>query len=160
MNIFYLSNDVVQCAQWHVDRHVVKMILELAQLLSTAHHILHTQSSIVEYIYKPTHINHSCAIWVRQSVYHYNYTYQLFKALCDEYTHRYGKVHTSYQKLNHLLCNPPEQIPQSTWIDPPCAMPKEYILSNAMLSYRNYYILGKKHLHKYTKRSAPVWLTE
>lgn len=40
MNIFYLSHDPVQCAEWHVDKHCVKMILESAQLLSTAHRVI------------------------------------------------------------------------------------------------------------------------
>lgn len=40
MNIFYLSHDVNECAMWHVDKHVVKMILETCQLLSTAHRLV------------------------------------------------------------------------------------------------------------------------
>ncbi len=40
MNIFYLDHDVYKCAEMHNDKHTVKMILEYAQLLSTAHRFL------------------------------------------------------------------------------------------------------------------------
>ena len=40
MNIFYLHEDPIQNAKWHVDKHVVKMVTEYAQLLSTAHRVL------------------------------------------------------------------------------------------------------------------------
>ena len=39
MNIFYLHSEPDQCAKWHCDQHVTKMILEYAQLLSTAHRV-------------------------------------------------------------------------------------------------------------------------
>ena len=40
MNIFYLSTNTDECARYHCDKHVVKMILETAQMLSTAHRVL------------------------------------------------------------------------------------------------------------------------
>jgi hypothetical protein len=72
MNIFFLSWFVQECAEWHFDRHVVKMILELAQLLSTAHHILdpvraskwEKASQEGRRIYRKTHTNHPRCIFV------------------------------------------------------------------------------------------------
>jgi len=40
MNIFYLDKDPIKSAEMHCDKHVVKMIIEYAQLLSTAHRVL------------------------------------------------------------------------------------------------------------------------
>ena len=40
MNIFYLDRDPKIAAQMMCDKHVVKMILESAQILSTAHRVL------------------------------------------------------------------------------------------------------------------------
>ena len=67
MNIFYLSNDPVQAAAYQYNKHVVKMILETAQLLCTAHHEL---QSAVDVPYKPTHRTHPSAIWVRRYLAH------------------------------------------------------------------------------------------
>ena len=119
MNIFYLNNDPFLCAQAHVDKHVVKMILEYAQLLSTAHRVLdgeqYTEKKYVlgsfparwrnikrwklanEYhdkmLYKATHIMHPSAVWVRQSDKNYNWLANVLLYLCEEYTHRYGRYH-------------------------------------------------------------------
>jgi len=44
VNIFYLDHDPVFAARAHCDRHVVKMILETAQLLSSAWHVLNPEA--------------------------------------------------------------------------------------------------------------------
>ena len=93
MNIFYLSNDPAECARFHNDRHVIKMILETSQLLSTAHRVLDGTLSVgrsasgrkkTSYVlmdqrepvlYSATHINHPSAIWVRQSYANYVWLY-------------------------------------------------------------------------------------
>lgn len=88
MNIFLLDYDVKKCAQSHVDKHVVKMILETAQLLCGAHHVIGTTDNIP---YKLSHKNHPCSIWVRESLTNYLYLCELGLELCYEYTYRYGK---------------------------------------------------------------------
>ena len=111
MNIFYLHTDPKRCAEMHNDKHCVKMILEYAQLLSTAHRVLdgiHTvghstsgrkKSTYVlsdsrdSILYSATHISHPSAIWVRQSAKNYVWLQNLLVELCLEYTYRYGKVH-------------------------------------------------------------------
>jgi hypothetical protein len=40
MNIFYLDPNPKICAEMHVDKHVCKMVIEYAQLLSTTHRVL------------------------------------------------------------------------------------------------------------------------
>lgn len=160
MNIFYLSSNPLECARFHTDRHTNKMILESAQLLSTAHHVLDGPNAPVG-IYKKTHVNHPSAIWVRQSILNYEYVYNLFTNLCEEYTYRYGKVHKTEKKLwhTHLLNLAPNNIPWVPATEIPQCMPDEYkIPGNPIEAYRNYYRRGKEHLHKWTIRERPDWL--
>jgi hypothetical protein len=89
MNIFYIHENPTISAKAMSNKHVVKMILESAQLLSTAHHILDKSTS--SELYKPTHKNHPSAIWVRQSYKNYQWLYNHFISLCEEYTKRYNK---------------------------------------------------------------------
>jgi hypothetical protein len=105
MNIFYLHRDVWQCAKMHCDVHVNKMILESAQLLSTAHHELGSTAP-----YKTTHKNHPSAVWARSGRYQYQWLYRLLEALSDEYTFRYGKVHLTWERCSEALSEPPRGI--------------------------------------------------
>lgn len=141
VNIFYLSNDAVEAAKWHLDRHVVKMILESAQLLSTAHRILDNCQDPI--LYRITHKNHPSAVWVRKSVHNYNWLYELFIALCDEYTRRYGKIHLTDTKLRYVLNTPPKNIPNVPFTQPTQAMPNEYKHEDSVIAYRQYYIHAK-----------------
>lgn len=177
MNIFYIDEDPTQAAQWMVDKHVVKMILESAQLLSTAHRLLDG----VEYvgttatgrkakrwkledaretiIYSATHINHPSAVWARTSVENYQWLVDHFFALMKEYTYRYGKTHACYGDLSYALASPPMNL--KAWDKTPIipAMADEFIISDdPVTNYRNYYRNGKKHLFAWTNREPPVWL--
>jgi hypothetical protein len=153
MNIFYLDECPGQSARNLVDKHVVKMTLETAQLLSTAHVVLDG----AQVAYKATHVNHPCAVWVRQSYEHYDWTFLHLLGLVGEYTRRYGKVHACVAHLK-ALANAPRNIPRAGWTDPPQAMPPEYRSSSTVLAYRAYYRHGKAHLHAWTHRSPPAWL--
>lgn len=96
MNIFVLDKDPVKAARFHNDRHVIKMILESAQLLSTAHVVLDGEKVAaydVPFLLRPTHVNHPCAIWARATGANYDWLYRLLVGLLAEYTRRYGKVH-------------------------------------------------------------------
>ena len=160
MNIFYLHNNPEICAAYHCDKHVVKMILEYAQLLSTAHHELDGVPAIE--CYKSTHKNHPSAVWVRSSIKHYRWAYELFASLCKEYTHRYGKVHKTEQKLLQALKELPKNIPDVAWTQPPQCMPDQYKQhpNRAVQAYRDY-IVGEKisFATKYTNREAPSWIS-
>lgn len=176
MNIFYLDHDPAVCAQYHVDKHCVKMILEYAQLLSTAHRVIDGHPveeknaighRLVRYyigdyrdelLYKSTHINHPSAIWVRQSRANYLWLYSLFAEVIKEYTYRYGKHHAS-ESLLDVLSKPPVNIPDKPFTQPTPAMDAEFIIStDSIVNYRNYYINGKSDLIAYKKRDIPEWL--
>ena len=88
----------------HCDKHVVKMMCEYAQLMSTAHRVLDGDSDV---LYKASHVNHPSNLWVRASIHHYIWLYRMWAALSDEYTKRYGKVHASWDKLGTILAEAP-----------------------------------------------------
>jgi len=158
VNIFFLSNKPNDCARQHCYKHVVKMILETAQLLSNAHHML-DGDQVIKPIYKLTHKNHPSAIWTRSSIVHYEWLWLLLGELCKEYTHRYGKVHKAERDgLIEILKTPPKNIPKGVLMsEPPPAMPDEYKVSNVVESYRNYYRGAKRSFARWTNREIPEW---
>ena len=190
MNIFYLDYEPVAAARAHLDKHVVKMILEYAQLLSTAHRLIDGTEVIEKryvngslparwrkakrwqldderdsILYSATHVNHPSAVWVRQHAVNYTYLYKLFCATCDEYTHRYGKVHVTDTKLRGILKQAPKNIfidhETRIWHGPTPAMPDECkVPGDHIASYRKYYIDKKADMAKWTNREPPDWFIE
>ena len=149
MNIFCLHEDPKESAKMMCDKHVVKMILESAQLLCTAHRELDVSCNIFENIdkvlYKSTHKNHPSAKWVRESVFNYRWLYLHMMALGDEYTKRYGKTHLTITKCAKFLNVPPVHMQGDEWSEPPQAMPDNYkVEGDSIKAYWNYYI-GEKH---------------
>ena len=162
MNIFYLDNNQSICAKYHVDKHVVKMILEYAQLLSTAHRVLDDQQLDPDMglsIYKLTHKNHPSTIWVRKSASNYRWLYEMWISLMDEYTYRYGKQHASGRLIDYLVNLPKNISTVGVFTEPTPAMPEEYMVpADSIQSYRNYYIKDKIHLHNWKQREVPSFI--
>jgi hypothetical protein len=176
MNIFYLDEDPTICAEMHCDKHVVKMIIEYAQLMSTAHRMLDGKhyidsssgrriqrwrlptAEMESVVYKAGHVNHPSAIWVRENAVHYQYTYDLFTSLCDEYTLRYGKVHLTDSKLRDCLNILPNNIDLCAWRYPPQAMPDDVKSISAVDAYHKYYAKYKKDIAKWTARPIPYFM--
>ena len=141
MNIFYLDECPKKAARLQYNKHVVKMILESAQMLCTAHHHYGNGDNVP---YKKAHYNHPSTIWVRQNSIHYDWLYAHMKALGDEYTKRYNKVHMSITKCKYLW-RFPNNIPRTEFTQPPQCMPDEYKDPCSIQAYWNYYI-GEKHI--------------
>ena len=138
MNIFYLSEDPEQAAKYMYNKHVVKMILESAQLLCTAHLISDGPDADVPY--KATHKNHPSAIWARESVSNYIWLYDHMIALGNEYTRRYGKKHLTILKCSGALCKAPNNITKVDLTPMPQCMPDQYkVPGNSVEAYWNYY---------------------
>ena len=158
MNIFYLDRDPIIAAQMMCDKHVVKMILESAQMLSTAHRVLDGDEYANETgLYKLAHKNHPSTIWVRSSNEHYAWLYKHMIALMKEYTYRYGKHHAT-ERLIVPLKQQPKYITVSGYIDPPQCMPDQCKKEDTVTSYRTYYIIEKVKIATWNKkRSAPKW---
>lgn len=155
MNIFYLDHDPAICAQMHCDKHVVKMIVEYAQLMSTAHRLLDNN----ERVYKSTHPKHPSALWTRASKENYDWLFQLWTMLLDEYTYRYGKRHACEKMYGELFVSP-LNIQNGHFTQPTPAMPDEYkVPGNSIASYRQYYIGAKKSFLSWKSRPIPYWVT-
>ncbi len=178
MNIFYVNSDPEVAARSMVDRHVVKMILETAQLLSTAHRVIDGEEYVGQsqsgrkakrwrlsgnvdaIMYAATHINHPSAVWVRENSANYNWLYDHLLALGREYTYRYGRTHLTIDKLKDILKDAPENIEQSSVMTKmPSCMDKQYIVSlDPIINYRNYYNYGKTDLLRWSNRPPPQWI--
>jgi len=151
------------------------MILEYAQLLSTAHRIIDGVEGIrlsesgrrlktwvlpddrEDILYKATHVNHPSAIWARASRVNYEYLFELFSALCDEYTYRYGKVHKSRDLIDYLAYKP-DNLVNGPWTEPTQAMPDQYKSDSSMSAYRAYYVGEKSALFSWKNRPVPEWV--
>ncbi len=142
MNIFYLHKDPFVAARVQYNKHVVKMILESAQMLCAAHHVLGNPDDVP---YKLAHKNHPSTIWVRENSSHYDWLYAHMIALGLQYTYRYGKVHKSIIKCIKPLEQHPVNIPHKPFEQPPQCMPDEYKDECSIKAYWNYYI-GEKHI--------------
>jgi hypothetical protein len=178
MNIFYVNSDPEVAARSMVDRHVVKMILETAQLLSTAHRVIDGEEYVGQsqsgrkakrwrlsgnvdaIMYAATHINHPSAVWVRENSANYDWLYDHLLALGSEYTHRYGRTHLTIDKLKDILKDSPQNIKQSNVMTKmPSCMDKQYIVSvDPITNYRNYYNYGKTDLLRWSNRQPPQWI--
>ena len=180
MNLFVLSKDPVEAAQLQCDKHVVKMIVESAQMLSTVHRMLDgvlekrkskSGKTTVKYwqlpderentFYKAVHMHHPCTVWTAQSNNNYTWHWVHFAALCDEYKYRYGKVHGTDKLLREALRDLPKNIPVGYLTQQPLAMkanPECMDPNDVVGSYRKFY-QTKQHRFKmaWTKRDIPEW---
>lgn len=165
MNIFYLHSHPKICAIYHNNKHVVKMILELTQLLYTSLHL--TSPELLETApfnksgsrgYKLTHKNHPSAIWTRTSINNYKWLCTLGIELCKEYTFRYQKIHSCQQHIEWLIKQNPD-LPNIPFSQPLQAMPDKYKHENSIIAYRNYYINEKASFSKWKNRKIPYWFS-
>lgn len=155
MNIFYLDSNPQVCAEYHCDKHCVKMCVEYAQILSTTHRLLGNSDPL---LYKATHIHHPAIKWAAASSANYSFLRDLYIRLCKEYTHRYGRKHKS-STLKVVLKNVPKNIPRSDKLSKiALMMPEKYHSPDPVQSYRNYYQYEKGSFLNYTNRQTPEWL--
>jgi hypothetical protein len=161
MNIFYLSECPTDSARMQCDKHVVKMILESAQMLCTSHHVCPSDATLPDKFYKKTHTNHPSTIWVRECTGNYEWMCIHALALCEEYTYRYGKVHAS-QKVIEWCCDNVPAIPVGSTTQMPQCMPDEYKADCSIEAYRHFYNVDKRSSFKcvWTKREEPKWWRE
>lgn len=146
MNIFTTSACPIQSAKALPDVLVIKMIVESAQLLSTAH--FENDGVIVGY--KPTHKNHPCAIFTRKTSGNYEWVYNHFVALCDEFTRRKGKVHKTSELIETLKTAPRNIRKCAVDIDFMC-MPDD--CKKTLDVHKNYQIYLKKKYNEWLTRT-------
>ena len=156
MNIFVLSTIPRDAAEAHCDKHVVKMILETAQLLYCVHWMTNP-AALLPTAYRKTHPNHPCAIWARESLANYRWLCELGDCLCKEYTFRYGKTHKTSAHLEWLAENLPP-LPDVPMTPFRMAMPDEFKHEDPVEAYKAYYLGAKERMLKYTRRPPPPFI--
>lgn len=152
MNIFVLDTDPYKCAVYHNDKHVVKMILETAQLLCGVHWVDGSEAP-----YKLSHRNHPCAIWSRECIENYIWLCDLGMALSREYSHRYNKRHKSQDIIEWCYDNKPNLRSNGDLTPFALAMPDECKVGNVVESYRAYYMVEKRGFAVWKNREVPQW---
>jgi hypothetical protein len=152
MNIFVLDRDIRACARYHMDRHVVKMILESAQMLCT---VLHLQG--LEAPYAPTHSRHPCTLWAGATLANWRWLRRLALALNDEFRYRFERDedHASAVVARDLPAPPLPRRKRTPFAQ---AVPEGYrVEGDAVAAYRRFYVGEKSHLASWTRRRAPKW---
>jgi hypothetical protein len=179
MNIFVLSTNPIEAAQMQCDKHANKMVVESAQMLSTAHRMLDGRlekrpsksgKRMVDYwvhptletvLYKAVHHNHPCTVWSMKTRANYQWHYEHFVALCDEFTYRYEKKHLTDRLLREVLREPPVNISDGPLTPQPLAMksnPECMDESDVVGSYRRYYQTKQERFKMiWSKREIPEW---
>jgi hypothetical protein len=179
MNIFAVSQKPDESAEMMCDKHIPKMIVEAAQMLSTAHRMLdgwvekrpsksgkrmvnywvHPNDNLENTLYKAVHHHHPCTVWTMETKQNYLWHYEHFVALCKEFEYRFGKTHATTDKLTEALRTPPDNIIDSVRTPFAVAMKHfpECIVEDAVQSYRNYYHVAKSFAKWEKGRPAPYW---
>lgn len=178
MNIFILDYDMEKSVKSYCDKHVVKMQLEYAQLLSTTYWITNTLGFVPRSLtseeinivsqyeklssysyYKPTHINHPCAIWTRSSLSNFDWLYKLALTLEQEWIRRYEHPTNKTHKAIDVIRNMPyPDIPTLGLTPFPQCMPDEYKRNDVVEAYRAYYLGDKKELLNWKNTEKPSWV--
>jgi len=184
VNIFYLDKNPITAAKMSCDKHVCKMIIESAQMLSTAHRMLDgvkykgktkngrniqrwkmSNSNLENTFYKACHTGHPSTVWVMKNIFHYTWLYQHMMALNEEFKIRYNhtKDHMTITKLGEILKHPPKNIEVNMVVtDPTPAMPDECkVPGDVVASYRKYYIEKKRDFASWKSPAImPTWYAE
>ena len=151
MNIFVLDTDPVRAAEMMCDKHVIKMILETNQMLSTV-----ARREGYDAPYKSTHARHPCTLWTGESRQNWDWLVRHSRALCEEYTRRYGRVHKS-QLVTSWAENLDIDLPGTGQTSFRLAMPDVYKCSNPVTSYRRYYLGEKSGFARWKTGNTPSW---
>ena len=157
MNIFFLDKSPDLSAQYLCDKHVPKMLLESAQMLSTALHS-HTMG-INTGIYKEAYPNHPMTKWVGFNRDNFNWALENAMWIDEEYKTRFKKQHKSGKVIQCIIDNDYyKDIPDGFFSEPPQCMPDEYKDKDYVTAYRKYYQGAKKYFAKWEKGVfAPEW---
>lgn len=166
MNLFILDLNPEKIAEYMFDKHLVKIILEAVQMLSTASRVLEPEKNHSAYLYKIAHLNHPVSIWVRESLDNYLWTIHLVEAMHNEWKFRYdvpkSKNHKSYELAMYLKINHPPKglFPKNGLTSFAQAMPDNYKKTqDPVLAYRIYYVSDahKRNIATWRKRNRPNW---
>lgn len=158
MNIFATNSCPRLSAEGLPDKLLVKMVVETAQILCTAHRVLDgDEAADSKNLYRSTHANHPSCIWARESHGNYTWLFNHFAWLSLEYEYRYGREHKTWLLLMDALHSAPASIPAGEPTPLPECMPDDFKVSGdedgfPVYSYRKYLNDGKPYI-----ASADAW---
>jgi len=155
MNIFVLDLNITTCARYHCDQHVVKMILESAQIACTA-----LNEKGFKTPYRSTHMHHPCVLWAGESYANLQWLKKLARSLNREYRYRYRteKDHRSFAVIDRIenMTFPSKGL--TPFVQ---TMPEKYkVRGNPVQAYRNFYVGEKLRFARWTRRKKPPWIEE
>lgn len=153
MNIFVLDYEPKLAAQYHCDKHAVKMILESAQMFST----------VLNRGYKPTHRNHPCTLWLAQSRENAEWLYELNHQLNLECQQRFchKRDHSSWALIRDGLARYFNELPDVPMTPFAQAMPDTYRrVDDAVSAYRSYYMHEKRSIASWSNQTPYWWPTD
>ena len=165
MNLFILDENPQKAARYHVDRHVVKMPTETAQMISFIYHDTEFwDDKIPDFMmgFSKTHYKHPCSIWMRESLENFLYACQLGMELYKEYQFRYNQPekHLRARQIFEFALQTPPKLPKLGLTPFAQAMDEQFIRFFCPIqNYREYYREGKKHLHTWKNRDTPPFLS-
>ena len=156
MNIFFLDETPEKSAKFLCDKHVPKMLLESAQMLSTA---VQKYTDRIEELYKPAYPNHPMTKWVGFNRDCFRWALENAVFISQEYCKRFKKLHKSSKIINTIYDNSYiDDIPDGFFKEPPQCMPDEYKDKDYVVAYRKYYMGAKAYFAKWERGvSAPEW---
>ena len=158
MNIFVLSGDPTEAAVAQINKHVVKMPLETAQMLCAAY-----PDGVAPY--KKTHYNHPSTVWARTCIENFNWLVEHGIALCQEYTHRYDRRHKCQDVIEWCRDNPPNlfslggktAFAVAISDDQQCKSIPNFDNLSVVDKYRLYYLYDKAYMASWKNRNPPSW---
>lgn len=153
MQIFILDKDIETCVKYHCDKHIVKQVLESAQLLCW---VFHEQGIVAPYKLGKSHYKHPCYLWVKESQSNFERLLSFLSELLIEYTYRYDKTHKTSLVFERILDNKDKiSLPKKWLTNFAQAIPDEYKNKDIIKAYRDYYIWEKHSFAKWKKRQTP-----
>lgn len=162
MNIFGIDTDTTSCATYHTDRHIVKMPLETAQMVSFVYYHKDLWDGEVPNLlmgFSAGHDKHPCSLWLRENLVNFLWTCEFGIKLIEEYRYRYdSQKHERCKMIFEWALDNLPNLPVAEFTPFAKAMPEVYKVDCSIESYRNYYRLGKSELHQWSKRSKPEWI--
>lgn len=172
MNIFFLSSDTKENSEFYCDKHVVKIITEIAQMLTSAAIRGNIPKSLIPLTksgnpMKVSHPNHPMTKWVGDDRCNFLKACEIGLSLCEEYTYRYEKTHYNENTIRFyeaLVREIPDLKNQDMTIPPVCISPSSRCntldgFSNwhYINKYRAYYWMDKREFATWKNRETPWW---
>ena len=186
MNLFYLDKDHDKNAEYHIDKHVAKMILETCEMICMCHlvdetlgftprkltpdeyrvvidykkqfKILLPEQRRTPYIGRDSHLNHPSTIWIRSGMRNYEWAWCYASALESERYYRNGtREHKSF-----TLCKP-LPLPNLPDVSTPFALAMKDFLKvhpqgdDPIEAHRNFYMYDKSDFASWKHRNKPYW---